>query len=128
MSSSPAVADAPPSDDELVVVSFRAMLPFYRTAPKLEAHDGRDRWERWARTMGSNSSSAAAFRASKPAKLDPVRDFQDILSSYLFRLGSTRDAEKRSLAALFPAVKAAQLSYKEELADAADDVDSDDSD
>ena len=57
-----------------------------------------------------------------------MRDFQDILSSYLCRLGSTRDAEKRSLVALFPAVIPAQLSYLEERADAADDVDIDSSD
>ena len=83
--------------------------------------DGRDGLAPWAPTP---PLLLHLFRTSKPAQQDPVRDFQEILLSYLLRHGSTRDAEKRSLAALFPAVKAAQISYqyKEELADAADDV------
>ena len=122
MSASPAVADAPPSESERVVYSFRAILDIYPSAPKLEAQDGKIRWENWGLTMGSNRSSHAAFRTTKPASQCLVRDFQENLSDYLLRRGTSRDAEKRSLAELFSAVKAAQISYKEDLADAADDA------
>ena len=111
MSASPAVADAPPSESERVVNSFRAILGIYPSAPKMEAQDGKIRWENWGLTMGSNRSSHSSFRTiAKPASKCLVREFQESLSDYLLRRGTSRDAEKRSLAELFVAVKAAQAS------------------
>ena len=71
----------------------------------------------WALTMGSSAPSAVSIRASSPAKEATVRKFQDILCSYLSRVGVTRDREKSALLTLHPAVKAAQLAYREEQED-----------
>ena len=122
MSSSPAVADAPPSELERVVNSFRAILDNYPSVPRMEKLDGQIRWEHWGVSMGSNRSSHSSFRTvAKPAKKCLVREFQEELYDYLFRRGTSRAAEKRSLDELFPVMKAAQASWREDRADAADD-------
>ena len=125
MSAPPAVADAdaPSFEFDRVVDSFRALLGNCPSIPKMEAQDGKKRWENWGLTMGSNRSSHSSFRTiAKPASKCLVREFQESLSDYLLRRGTSRDAEKRSLAELFVAVKAAQASWKEARADSADDA------
>ena len=95
MSSSLTVADDPPSELERVVNSFRAILGSYPSAPKskMEKPDGKIRWEHWGLTMGSNRSSHSSFRTvAKPASKCLVREFQEELSDYLLRRGTSRDA------------------------------------
>ena len=116
-------ADAPPSEFDRVVDSFRALLGNCPSIPKMEAQDGKKRWENWGLTMGSNSSSHSSFRTiTKPASKSLMREFQESLSDYLLLRGTSRDAEKRSLDELFVAVKAAQATWKEARADSADDA------
>ena len=119
MSSPSLVAAAPVSDTDAVVAAWVAIQPdFGRRAPNLQKPDGaKDKWVNWALAMGSSAPSAVSIRASSPAKEATVRKFQDILCSYLSRVGVTRDGEKSALLNLHPAVKAAQLAYREERED-----------
>ena len=122
MSSSSAVAEAPPSELELLVTSFRAILDNCPSVPRMEKSNGQIRWEHWGVSNGSNRSSHSSFRTvAKPAKKCLMREFQEALSDYLLRRGTSRIAEKRTLDALFPVMKAAQASWREDRADAADD-------
>ena len=124
-----AAVDAPSLEFDRVVDSFRALLGHCPSIPKMEAHDGKKRWVNWGLTMGSNSSSRSTFRTiTKPASKSLMLEFQESLSDYLFsRRDTSCDAEKRSLAELFVAVRDAQATWKEARADSADDAsDSDD--
>ena len=101
--SAPSVAVAIAHDATAVVAAWVAVMPG-GNYPKLQAEGRLDKWLKWARPMGSASSSAVAQRARSPAKLAIVRNFQEVLAAHMAFTGGSKEADDDCLTALYPAI------------------------